>query len=77
MRLVSGLSVRLTASESMLKFRARIRLETRFRTPGLSSTMAMSTWRRCSPPPGSARGGGAACAGPPAAVPLLLGSTGS
>jgi len=47
----------------MLKLRARIRDETRFRTPGLSRTIAISVWRRVSPPPGSARGGGAAWAG--------------
>ena len=58
-RLTSGWSVRLTASESMLKLRARISDETRLRTPGLSRTIATSVWRRCSPPPGSARGGGA------------------
>ena len=33
-RLTSSLSVWLTASESMLKFRARMRLATRLRTPG-------------------------------------------
>src|SRR5262245_44286192 len=42
----------------MLKLRARISEETRFRTPGLSRTIAISVWRRVSPPPGSARAGG-------------------
>ena len=63
-RLISSLSVWLTASESMLKFLARMMLETRFRTPGLSRTTAIRVWRRCSPPPGRARTGGATWAGP-------------
>jgi len=59
-RLTSGWSVRLTASESMLKLRARINDETRLSTPGLSRTIAINVCCRVSPPPGSARGGGAA-----------------
>src|SRR5262245_403799 len=62
-----GWSVRETARESMLKFRARMRLETRFRTPGLSTTSATSRWSRVAPVPGTARGGGAVWAGAPVA----------
>ena len=62
-RLTSGWSVWLTARDSMLKLRARIRLLTRFRTPGLSRTIATRTCRCFSPLPGMARGGGATCAG--------------
>src|SRR3954447_7295569 len=70
MRLTSSLSVWLTASESMLKLRARIRLETRLRTPGLLRTTATRTCRRVSPPPGSARDGGALWAGAVDAPPV-------
>src|SRR5262245_26066736 len=47
----------------MLKLRARMRLETRFSTPGRSTTSATRRWRRVSPLPGRARGGGAVWAG--------------
>jgi hypothetical protein len=69
-RLVSSRSVLLTASESMLKLRARMRLDTRLRTPGLFVTIATRTCRRVSPEPGRARGGGTAWAGCAAAWAL-------
>src|SRR5664280_2884768 len=58
MREISGSSRWLTASDSMLKLRARIRLATRFRTPGRLLTIATSTWRRWAPATGTVRGVG-------------------
>ena len=65
MRLTSSLSVWLTASDSMLKSRARMRLATRLRTPGRFWTTATRTCRRCSPDPGdrAARRGDATAGG--------------
>ena len=58
-RLTLSRSVRETASESMLKLRARMRLATRLRTPGRFMTSTTRMWRCAVPVPGRARGGGA------------------
>src|SRR5664280_1978422 len=52
----------------LLKLRARMRLATRLRTPGLFMTIATRTWRCASPLPGMSRAGGAVCAG---AAPIV------
>src|SRR3989304_120280 len=70
MRLISGFSVCPTASDSMLKLRARMRLATRFRTPGRLLTMATSTWRRGAPEPGPEGARGVLFAGVADLLPL-------
>ena len=52
MRLMPGRSVWPTTSDSMLKLRARTRLDTRLRTPGRSLTKTTTTWRLTEPVPG-------------------------
>ena len=53
MRLMPGRSVWPTTSDSMLKLRARTRLDTRLRTPGRSLTNTTTTWRLTEPVPGT------------------------